>query len=81
MDINTVFNIALTIILGIVAYLYQKNDERLKDIEQEAKEIKTNYLSRFEMINKNINELKIEVLEAVNDLKIEIIESKNDKDK
>lgn len=81
MELSAVFNITIMILFGIIGYLYKRNEDRLKEIELEAKEIKTNYLSRFEMINKNINELKIEILEAVNELKIEIIESKNDQDK
>lgn len=77
MDLNSIFNITITIILGLVAYLYRQSEQKIKDVENENKEIKDNYLTRFEDVNRNINNLKLEILESLNDLKIQILEKNN----
>lgn len=54
-------------------------DSKISEIETEQKEIKENYLTRFENISNKIHELDTKVINAINELKLLIIEYKNKK--
>lgn len=73
----------LTLILFIVAALfsligliYNNDKKRIEDLENEMKEIKENYLSRFEALHQAVNAFKIETLKELSDIKILIEKSK-----
>lgn len=74
MDVNTIFNIAITIILGLVAYLYRQSEERISELENKLEHTQTNFYTKFAEVNKNINELRIETLNAFKNLEIKILE-------
>lgn len=77
MDLSTglvIGEIALGIIIGLIAIIYKADKKKLEDVAEENKEIKDNYLKRFEEVNKNINDFKIEVIQAINLLKVELLE-------
>jgi len=50
------------LISGAVLYSWKKRDTRVGNIETEVKEIKENYLDRFERVNCNINDFKQETI-------------------
>jgi len=50
------------LISSAVLYSWKKRDTRVGNIETEVKEIKENYLDRFERVNCNINDFKQETI-------------------
>lgn len=69
------------ILLGIIAYLLKSKIEAMetdvKNTKSEMKEIKDNYLDRFEKLNKNINDSKIEIVKELSKIYLKISESGN----
>ena len=75
----------LTIFVGLLVYIWNKQTSEIENLKKEQKEIKHNYLTRFEEVNKNINNgfLEIKLLfvqystKLDNLLKAHEIETKN----
>lgn len=72
----TIILFVLTFIFSLIAFIYNNDKKKIEELEAEQKEIKENYLSRFEMLNKSIADFKTEMVKELKDLKILIIESK-----
>lgn len=68
--------IIIGVIIGVLGYLFRSRLERIeRDIEilkKEQQEFKDNYLDRFEKVNKNINDSKLEIMKELNKLYIRI---------
>ena len=65
-------------IFGIMGFLIRSKisemENDIKNLEQQNKEIEENYLDRFDKLNKNINQSKIEILDRFHQFEIKIIE-------
>jgi len=72
LDISTILNSIYGIVLGLIIYIYNQDKKRIEGIEQESKEIKQNYLSRFEDLKEDNTNKHIELLGKINELKIEL---------
>jgi hypothetical protein len=63
-------------ILGIIAQLVigrlRLFERRVEHMEVETEQIKDNYLSRFETVNKNIACVKEEIVSKINDLRVDL---------
>jgi uncharacterized protein YkvS len=66
----------ITIIFSIMGYLIKSKIERLDNdvygIKSDMKEFKDNYLDRFEKLNNNINNSKIQILEKFHELELHL---------
>lgn len=56
MDADLIYKIIMSILVFVLGWNFKKMWERITGVEKEMKEIKTNYLHRFEEVNRNINE-------------------------
>lgn len=77
---------AVLIVVAVVLTYHVKSfsskieaqDTKIASVEKDNKEIKDNYLDRFEKVNTNIRDVKDIVLEAVGDSKEELTKTIND---
>jgi Na+-translocating ferredoxin:NAD+ oxidoreductase RnfG subunit len=63
-------------IFALIGVIYNIHKKKIEELEAEQKEIKENYLSRFEQLHKTLNDFKIETIKELKELKILIIENK-----
>lgn len=62
--------VAVLAVSGMVGLIVKIIFERIKNVEYETKEIKENYLERFEKVHEQANEHKEEILKSIADIKI-----------
>lgn len=70
-QIHQIFIPVLVLVLsGLVGLVVKTVFEKIKNVESETKEIKENYLERFEKVHEQANEHKEEILKSIADIKI-----------
>lgn len=66
--------ILATCLLAVVGYLakcrIEKAESELTAVQHEIKEIKGNYLTRFEAVNKNISDSKMEIIKEIHKIEM-----------
>lgn len=62
--------VAVLAVSGMVGLIVKIIFERIKNVEYETKEIKENYLDRFEKVQLQASEHKEEILQSIADIKI-----------
>ena len=76
MDLTQILFTVLILVLGAVGtffwYIIKDLKKRIELLESEMKEVKTNYLNRFEGVKDHISTENKAIVQAINDLKIEI---------
>lgn len=75
MDFTTIL-FGISIIISLIALIYKSDKKKIDELENDQKEIKENYLTRFEKLHSTLNEFKLDTSTKLNELKILIIESK-----
>lgn len=77
MDLNTglvIGEIVLGIIVSLIAIIYKADKKKIEQVEEENKEIKDNYLKRFEDLKEDNMKKHLELIQKINELKIELLE-------
>lgn len=59
MELQEILNGALTILIGLVVYIWKTQSNKIDSLEKNQDNIKTNYLSRFEKLNDSVHEVKL----------------------
>lgn len=59
----------ITVVIWVM-FILRGNSKRLDVVETENKSIKNNYLDRFEKTNKNITDVKVDIIDRINQLNI-----------
>lgn len=74
MDIVVITGIIVNVLLAIVGFFIVKwiksVEKKQEEADKEMKEIKSNYLHRFEEIKENLNDKHLAVIDAIHKLEI-----------
>lgn len=62
--------VLVLVLSGLVGLVVKTVFEKIKTVETETKQIRTNYLDRFEKVQNQANENKEEILYSIGSLKI-----------
>ncbi len=75
--IGGIIQCILLVILYLLKTKVESLEQRLTNNEDDMVKFKDNYLDRFEKINKNINNSKIEILEKLHAFELHVTEKTN----
>lgn len=75
--------IGASVVVAVIGYLttdkIQKMEKTISENKREIKEIKENYLDRFEKLNASVLSSKLEILEKFHEVQISLINKLNEK--
>lgn len=78
--IKWIFGIAITLIFGLISYIWHENRREIREMKKRILSLETNYREEFALVHANITNTKEAIIDRINKLQVDTLEKYISKD-